>query len=164
MSPNDFDEPIDQASYAWPTAELDPIIKMRAIAASLPHVGSDETVFDIPFDRFWPSLVDFEANTPRIEGTVSRVRILERNGENARLEVRSALGFWNEFEVIERPGWCLMQAKVGQIGMAARPEGPGRTRYFHFEGSQLLGRLARPFFAWNVRQDFRRIRTLLPST
>ena len=159
MSLND---PIAIDRYAWPTADLNPVAKMRALAAGLPHVAADEAVFDVPFDQFWEFITDFENNTARIEGTVTRARILERRGDHLKLKARSIIGLWDEFDVILRPGWCVMRARSGQIGMAAHPESPTQTRYFHFEGSPLFGRLARPFFAWNVRQDFRRLATLLP--
>ncbi len=134
---------------------------MRALAANLPHVAIDEAVFDAPFDRFWSFVEDFESNTARIEGSVSQLKILERNGDRLRLNVRSPIGLWHEFGVVLRPGFCVMQGRFGQVGMAARPEGETQTRYFHFEGARMLGRFARPFFAWNIRQDFRRIRSLL---
>jgi hypothetical protein len=61
-----------------------------------------------------------------------------------------------------RFGWCVMQSRNTQIGMAAAPEGDGtRTRLAHFEGSALLGRLARPYFRWNIRGDLRRIARLV---
>lgn len=156
------DSAIDREAFAWPIAELDPIQKMRALVAGLPYVASDEALFDVSFDEFWSFIEDLESNTPRIEGLVSRLRILERDGDRLRLKSRSAFGFWEEFDVILRPGWCVMRSRSGQIGMAARPESPTQTRFFHFEGSALLGRIARPFFAWNVRQDLRRLRRLLP--
>ena len=57
MSLND---PIEIERYAWPTADLNPIARMKALAAGLPHVAGDEAVFDVPFDRFWEFIVDFE--------------------------------------------------------------------------------------------------------
>lgn len=155
--------PLESEGYAWPEIDIDPVEKMRALAASLPHVAADEMVFDIPFEAFWRFIEDFETNTPRIEGTVDRLKILDRNGDRLRLKARSPIGFWDEFDVVLRPGFCVMQGRSGQIGMAARPESETTTRYFHFEGTKILGRIARPFFAWNVRQDFRRLRKLLST-
>jgi hypothetical protein len=153
--------PLERERYAWPTIEVDPVEKMRALASSLPYVGADETVFDVPFDPFWRFIEDLETNTPRIESTVNRLEILDRNGDRLRLKARSPIGVWDEFDVVLRPGFCIMQGRSGQIGMAARPESETTTRYFHFEGTKILGRIGRPFFAWNVRQDFRRLRKLL---
>jgi len=157
-----LDQPIDIARYAWPSAEIDPVDRMRALAAGLPHVAAGETVLEFPFDRVWSYLTDFEANTAKIEGAVSRVRILERDGDRLTLEARGPLfAPWMRFDVVIRPGWCLMRTRIGEVGMAARPESPDSTRYFHFEGSAMLGRIVRPLFDWNINQDFRRLRTLL---
>ena len=163
--------PIEASHYAWPIAELDPVVCMRALAAGLPHVAADETVFEQRFDRVWSFLTDFETATPLYEGIVGRARVLERHGESDErggpgerltLATQSPLrGPWTRFDVVLRPGFCLMQSRIGQVGMAARPEGPSATRFFHFEGSPALGRLLRPLFAWNIRQDFRRLRGLL---
>ena len=173
MSPNEenqntsdsmtADLPLEDGRYAWPESGIDPVEKMRALAASLPYVAADETVFDVPFDTFWRFIEDLETNTPRIEGAVSRLKILDRNGDRLRLKARSPIGLWEEFDVILRPGFCVMQGRSGQIGMAARPESETTTRYFHFEGTPFLGRIARPFFAWSVRQDFRRLRRILDA-
>jgi hypothetical protein len=149
-------------AFAWPQAELDPVARMRALAAARPHVAANETLFDVPFDRLWSFVSDFENNTPRFEATVGRARILERSGDRLRLETRGPLpGPWMRFDVVLRPGWCLMRSKLGEIGMAARAEGEASTRFFHFEGSAMLGRVVRPLFAWNIKQDFKKLRALL---
>lgn len=161
-TPTEAERPIDATAFAWPHVELEPVARMRALAAALPHVAVDETVFDVPFDQLWTFIADLEANTARFEGTVSRARIVERDGDRLQLDARSPIGGpWLRFSVVLRPGWCLMRSRLGEVGMAARPEGPTTTRFIHFEGSALLGRLVRPLFAWNIRQDFRRLRTLL---
>ncbi|MEM9175961.1 MAG: hypothetical protein AAGC67_12070 [Myxococcota bacterium] len=159
-----LDSPIEAGRYAWPDVDLDPVERMRALTAGLPHVAADETVLEADFDRVWAVIEDFERFTPRIEAAVGRVRILEREGERIVLLAKGplpSLSPWQRFDVVLRPGWCLMASRLGDIGMAARPEGPGRTRFFHFEGSALFGRLVKPLFAWNIRQDFRKIRGLL---
>ena len=180
MSTDASDTALDVSRYAWPELELDPIRRMRAIAAGLPHVAAREALFDVPVDRFWSFLTDFETNTAKIEGAVGEVRVLERQRdpvsaddpleagraeaqtERIVLDVRTPLlGSWTKFDVVVRPGWCLMQSRLGQIGMAASAAGSDKTRYFHFEGSTLLGRIGRPFFGWNIRQDFRKLRLLL---
>ena len=162
------DDAIEIDRDAWPTATLDPVARMRALAAGLPNVAIDETVFDVSFERFWPFIEDLEANTPRYEGTVHALRILDRvldaDGEQIRLEARTPLGFWIPFDCVLRSGWCIMQSKSGQIGMAAHPESPTRTRFIHFERASTFSRLARPFFAWNIRGDFRRLRSVFSPT
>jgi hypothetical protein len=167
MSPTS-DDAIEIDRDAWPTATLDPVAKMRALAAGLPNVAIDETVFDVSFERFWPFIEDLEGNTPRYEGAVHALRILDRvldgDGEQIRLEARTPLGLWIPFDCVLRSGWCIMQSKSGQIGMAAHPESPAQTRFIHFERASMFSRLARPFFAWNIRGDFRRLRAVFPPT
>ena len=162
--PDLLDTPIDLDRYAWPTAELDPVTRMRALAAGLPHVAASQTIFEAEFDRVWELVADFERYTARVEAAVREARIVEREGDRLILDVRGplpAIPAWQRFDVVLRPGWCLMSSRLGDVGMAACPEGPGRTRYFHFEGSSLLGRLVKPLFAWNIGQDFRKMRRLL---
>jgi len=128
---------------------------MRALAAGLPHVAASETIFEAEFDRVWELVADFERYTARVEAAVREARLVEREGDRLILDVRGPL------PAIPRPGWCLMSSRLGDVGMAACPEGPGRTRYFHFEGSSLLGRLVKPLFAWNIARDFRKMGRLL---
>lgn len=166
------EEAIEARRYAWPEVELDPVARMRALTAGRPYVAAREGLFNVDFESFWSFIADLEQNTARYEIPVSNLRIVAREpesdssqpgplGERIRLETRSPLGLRIDFEAVLRPGWCLMQSRFGEIGMAARPEGQGQTRFFHFEGSKAAGRLARPFFRWNIAHDFRRLRTLL---
>lgn len=159
-----FDAPIDASRFAWPTSTLDPVSKMRALAAGLAHCAVRETVLDAPFERVWETISDLENATPRYEGLVSQVEILERHDETLRIRSRMRTGVWIESNVVLQPGWCLMRSRLGQIGMAANPVGTDRTRFIHFEGSQLFGRLLRPFFHWNIGGDFRRLSALLAES
>ena len=74
-SPND---PIEVDRFAWPVATLDPVAKMRALAAGLPHCAVGETILDAEFGRVWNLITDFENGTPRYEGFVSEVEILAK--------------------------------------------------------------------------------------
>jgi hypothetical protein len=161
MDDGRIDQPIDAERFAWPEVVLDPVSKMRAIAEGLPYCAVRETVFDAPFDRVWDFISDFERNTAQIEGAVLRVEVLERSGETLRIRSRMITGFWIEADVVLRRGWCLMSSRTGQIGMAACPEGDAQTRFIHFEGSPLFGRVLRPYFHWNIGGDFRRLDALL---
>lgn len=158
------DDPIEIDRYAWPTATLDPVARMRVLVAGLPNAAVDETILDVPFERFWPFIEDLERNTPRFEGAVNQLRILDRQGEQISLEARTPIGLWISFDCVLRSGWCLMRSSTSQIGMAAHPENSGQTRFLHFESSSRFGRLARPLFAWNIRGDFRRLHALFPPT
>jgi hypothetical protein len=155
------EEPIEAARFAWPDADLDPVARMWALAAALPHCAIRETVLDAPFDRVWDFISDFEASTPRYEGAVTRLEVLEHFDEGLRIRSKMITGFWIEADVVLRPGWCLMESRFGHIGMAARPEDATRTRFVHFEGSTLLSRILKPYFHWNIGGDFRRLNALL---
>ena len=140
---------------SWPAVELDPVARLRALAASLPHLALEERVIEAPFARVWSYIEDLERGVPRFEGNVRRLRVLRREGERLWLESEGALGLRLRMQAVLRPGWCVMATASGsaQIGMAARSEGPGQTRFAHFEGSRQLGRLGRPLFRGFVRRD-----------
>jgi hypothetical protein len=158
------DARIDVDRFSWPEATLDPVSKMRALAAGLPHVAFRETVLNADFDRVWNFIADLEGHTHLYEAAVSRVRILERSDDRLQIETRILpFGVWLNMDVVLRPGWCVMNSRWSEVGMAAHPEGDSRTRYFHFEGSRLLGRMARPYFRWNMVGEFRRLDALLES-
>jgi hypothetical protein len=144
---------------SWPQVELDPVLRLRALAAALPHVSLEECVIEAPFARVWSYIEDMERGVPQFEGNVQRLRILRREGERLWLESNGPLGSTLRMQAVLRPGWCVMGTGSGsvQIGMAARAEGPGRTRFAHFEGSRWLGRLARPLFRRFVRRDLARL-------
>ena len=102
---------------------------------------------------------------PQFEGNVQRLRVLRREGERLWLESRSPLGLTLHMQAVLRPGWCVMHTASGsaQIAMAARAEGPERTRFAHFEGSRWLGRAARPLFRRFVRRDLANLARLAES-
>ena len=137
----------------WPVAELDRIQRMRALAAGLAHVALAETVIDAPFDAVWAIAGDLVNGVPRFEHDAKRVEILARNGDRLDLMTYGRLGIRMRFEACLQPGWCVMRSRVADIGMAAAPDGAGRTRFAHFEGSRWLGRAGRAYFAGQVRRD-----------
>jgi len=140
--------------------ELDPVERLRILAAGLPHVALRERVYPVAFDHLWGFIGDLEASAPIMELGIRRTEVLRRDGERLELAAFGALGIRSQFDVVLRPGWCLMQNRLGDIGMAAAPEGSG-TRFAHFEGSRWLGRLARPLFARKIAGDLERIRVAL---
>jgi len=148
------------SAAVWPRVELDPVARLRALAASMPWVSFDECVIDAPFARVWSYIEDMERGVPQFEGNVKRIEILSREGERLTLRSWSPLGLAMQLDAVLRPGWCVMRGAFGEIGMAAAPVGPGATRFAHFEGSHWLGRAARPLFAYFVRRDLARLAAL----
>jgi hypothetical protein len=144
----------------WPEVEIDPVARLRALAAALPWVSLDERVIQAPFARVWSYLDDMERGVPQFEGNVRRIEVLARDGERLRLRSWAPGGFAMDLDAVLRPGWCVMRGAFGEIGMAATPLGPEATRFAHFEGSRRLGRLARPLFRHFVRRDLRRLAAL----
>jgi hypothetical protein len=154
--------PLANSESGWPVAGLDPVQRLRVLAAALPYVAFEEAVVDAPVERVWDFWGDLERSTPLIELGVSTVRIVHRDGDRLDLAVRNVLGGKMAMQAELRFGWCVMQSRNTQIGMAAAAEADGsKTRLAHFEGSSLLGRLARPYFQWNIRGDLRRIARLI---
>jgi hypothetical protein len=147
---------------SWPHAELDAVARLRALAAALPHVALEERLIEAPWARVWSFIEDLEGGVPRFEGNVRRLRIERREGERLWLTSESPLGLRLRMQAVLRPGWCVMATASGsaQIGMAARAEGPARTRFAHFEGSRWLGRAARPLFRSFVRRDLAKLARL----
>lgn len=148
------------AAPVWPTVELDPVARLRALAASMPWVSLGEAVIAAPFARVWSYIDDMEHGVPQFEGNVKRVEILARDGERLRLRSFAPGGFPMQLDAVLRPGWCVMRGAFGEIGMAAAPAGPGATRFAHFEGSRWLGRAARPLFRRFVQRDLARLAAL----
>jgi hypothetical protein len=151
---------VDVSAAEWPLVELDPVARLRALAASMPWASFGECVIEAPFARVWSYIEDMERGVPQFERNVKRIEILAREGERLVLRSSSPLGVAMQLDAVLRPGWCVMRGAFGEIGMAATPVGPGATRFAHFEGSRWLGRAARPLFAYFVRRDLARLAVL----
>ena len=146
----------------YPTVELDPVRRVRVLAAGIPGAAVAETTLDAPFEAVWESVTDFEGDVPRIEIFVGYARVLSREGERLEIEVKAPLRAPERMRVVLRRGWCLMESDSGIAVMAARPEGD-KTRFAHLEAIRLPGgRFAGPFLRakmWAVR-EFPRIERL----
>ena len=147
----------------WPAVELDPVTRLRALAAAMPWVSLEERVIEAPFARVWSYIEDMERGVPQFEGNVRRLEILARDGERLALRSFGPTGLSMRLDAVLRPGWCVMRGAFGEIGMAATPVGPSATRFAHFEGSRRLGRVARPLFRRFVRRDLARLAALATS-
>ncbi|GHF35800.1 hypothetical protein GCM10018790_12210 [Kitasatospora xanthocidica] len=134
----------------WPTVELDPVRRLRVMAAAAPgRPLFAERRLAAGFDAVWPVVSDLSGELP---GLISGLRSFEvgppsgggddggrddgggvdggRGPGGDRLEglAVSVLGHRERFEIVLRSGWCLMQSRVLLGGMAAVPDGDG-TRF-----------------------------------
>lgn len=138
----------------WPSAQLDDVARLRAIAAARPHLAYRERTIAAPFDVVWAILGDLEHGVPRFDHYVRWIRIVARDGDRLKLESNAPLfGATLRFEAIHRPGWCVMRSREAEVGMAAAPVGADRTRVGHFEGSRLFGRLGRWWLMRTLRAE-----------
>jgi hypothetical protein len=55
----------------WPTARLDLVRQLQALAGVLPGVGLVERVLDAPFERVWSWLADLERSVPAFDPMVA---------------------------------------------------------------------------------------------
>ena len=147
----------------WPESTLDPVARLRVLAAALPDCHLEECVIDAPFEAVWGIAGDLEGGVPRLEQLHS-VRILERRGAELDLLVRGRLATRFRFRSVLRPGFCLMESRFSKVGMAAVALPGERTLFAHFEGIPLLGRFLRPLLRASIRGDFRRLAALAGST
>lgn len=122
----------------WPLGELDDVRRLRALAASFPGVLLEETVLPSSFEAVWAVLGDPEHGFPGLVPDVRSLRITERRGERMRATVRGRSGLRAPFDLVLRPGWCLMQSRFLVFGMAAVPEGDV-TRFAYLAGLRLPG-------------------------
>ena len=141
------------AQQVWPSAKLDDVARLRALAAARPHLAYRERTLDAPFEVVWSVFGDLENGVPQFDRYVRRIRITGRDGERLALESNGPLGIPMRFEAIHRPGWCVMQSWQGEVGMAAAPLAGGRTRIAHFEGSRFLGALGRWWFGRSLERE-----------
>ena len=142
-----------ETQQVWPSANLDDVARLRAIAAGLPHLAYRERTIEAPFDVVWSILGDLEGGVPRFDRYVRWIRIGERDGERLKLESNGPFGRTMRFEAVHRPGWCVMRSGEAEVGMAAAPRGARSTRVAHFEGSRFLGALGRWWFGRMMERE-----------
>jgi hypothetical protein len=142
----------------WPVASFGTVARLRALAAGLPGVVLDERTMEAPYERVWDYFADMEHSIPEFDRQVTAFRILDRDGNRLRAQVRSAgLPLWLNLDVDLEPGWCwmVMRPALYVVGFAAEPD-EGRTRFAHLEGyivpgSPRLQAIVRPLLAASRR-------------
>ncbi|PZS20196.1 MAG: hypothetical protein DLM57_02235 [Pseudonocardiales bacterium] len=148
--------------YDWPVAEFDPIRRLRVIAASTPGTSIRETVMAAPLAAVWAVASDLEGELPRwLFPDIATMRVTPA-GDSDRLVARAVghSGLRARFDVVLRPGWCLMQSRFLLGGMAATDEG-GATRFAFLGGFRgplrLLSPASRPISARVGERALRRL-------
>ena len=145
-------------SGVWPTAELDPVRRLKVITSGYSRPVYAERYFDVPVDAVWSVASDLENELPKVVRGVRSFAVPDeaRSGtERFSATAVSRLGHRERFDVVLRPGWCLMQSRMVIGGMAASEEGTG-TRFallcnFRFPGGALLPQL--PFLRVRARSE-----------
>jgi hypothetical protein len=136
----------------WPVAELDPVRRMRVIAAATPGAAYAEKLIHAPFSAVWEAASDLERALPRMVTDLRSFEITGALGERMTASARGRLGQRARFDVVLRPGWCVMQSRFLIGGMAAVPEGDV-TRFAFLGGVRLPGmRLLDPVLRPAVRR------------
>lgn len=118
---------------SWPVAELDPIRRLHILAAAVPGAIVTETVLDAPFERAWAVAADLEHELPRYLPDVRTFTIIRRDGEQLEARARGYAGLRARFDIVLRPGWCIMRSRFLLGGLAAVAEGD-HTRFAFLGG------------------------------
>lgn len=123
-------------SEQWPVAELDPVRRLRVMAAAAPAMALAERFVDVPYERVWAEIADLERSMPRLVTDFRQVRVQGR-----QMYARGHLGQRARFDVVLEPGWCWMQSRFLIGGIAAIPENGGTRLAF---GGGIRSRALRP--------------------
>ncbi|RKE22838.1 hypothetical protein [Streptomyces sp. TLI_171] len=116
-----------------------PVRRLRVLAEAGGYPMVAERVLAAPFDRVWPVAADLEGELPLLIGGLRSFRMEAGpgGGDRSGAVAVSALGYRERFEVVLRPGWCLMQSRAVVGGMAAEALADGRVRFALFGGVRL---------------------------
>lgn len=135
---------------SWPVADLDPVRRLRALAAAIPGASVAERVIPAPFAAVWAVVSDLEKEFGTFEPDMRHLTVESTGPDDGRLvaRARSRYGMRARFDVDLRPGWCWMQSRFLLVGLAATavPEG---TLVAQTGGVRVPGRAA--LVPWGVR-------------
>ena len=121
----------------WPALELDPVRRLRVMAAGLNAVMYADAHLDIPYPDVWAVASDLEGELPHLVPTLRAFVTSPASETRQHAWAYGPFGHRARFDVVLQPGWCLMRSRYVIGGMAAVPEGSG-TRF------AVLGGLRRP--------------------
>lgn len=122
----------------WPTADVDRIDALRVLAALTPGAVLIETSLEASFDEAWQIAADLEHELPRCVIDVRALAITGHEGEHLVAMARGHLGLRARFDVVLRPGWCVMRSRFLLGGMAV-VETPAGTRFAFLGGLRFPG-------------------------
>lgn len=122
------------------TYAVDPVTRLRIMAAAIPGARVVETVLPAPFGAVWAVMSDLEGEFGRFQPDMRGVRVLRVTGDRVEALARSKYGLRAHFRGVLRPGWCWLQSRFLIIGMAAAPEPGGGTRVALTGGVRVPGR------------------------
>ncbi|TMR96463.1 hypothetical protein [Nonomuraea basaltis] len=126
----------------WPIAELDPVRRLRVLAAAIPGAHVAERIIPASFERVWEVASDLEREFGTFEPDMRHLRIVADKGDGRLLaEARSKYGMRARLDVDLRPGWCWMQSRFLLVGLAATAV-PGGTLVAQTGGVRVPGRSA----------------------
>jgi hypothetical protein len=103
----------------------DAVRRLRVLAATVRFpVYVAEIVLPAPVEQVWAVASDLERELPRCLSTVRSARITQAEGDRLELFATGKLGQRARFDVVLRPGWCLMRSRF-VLGDGSRARGRG---------------------------------------
>jgi hypothetical protein len=111
----------------WPSAEIDPVRRLRIMAAATPGCVLLERVIPAPMDAVWAVAADLEHELPRYQPHVRTLRVTPGEGDRLEALALGRAGLRARFDAVLRPGWCWMQSRHITFGLAAAPVSGGGT-------------------------------------
>lgn len=158
-------------SDPWPMAEVDRIARLRVLAALTPGAVVVEAVLPHSFDQVWGVASDLQRELPQCLPDVRRFTITREDGERLEADARGYFGLRAHFDVVLRPGWCVMRSRFLLGAMAAEPIAD-ETRFAFLGGLRipgflpagpLLHRLGRPAIRDAVKRYSQRVDGRYPA-
>jgi hypothetical protein len=144
----------------WPIAGFDEIRRLRVLHAAMPGTLIAETRLRMPFAQVWEALDDIGTAFPELLPDVRRIDVDNRTGERFTADVTGKSGLRSRFEIVMRPGWCVMRSRFLTFAMAAVPDGEHTTFGYltgvRFPGTRRYGGLLRPLHGVLARRTIRR--------
>ena len=84
----------------WPVADLDPIRRLRVLAAATPGTDLTELIIDAPPELVWQTASNLQAEMPRLVRDFRSVTITQGGGERLVMHARGYLGQRARFDVL----------------------------------------------------------------